>query len=419
VIGEPRRAAVLAIGDELLGGRALDTNSGEIAARLLELGFEVERTLVVGDDARGIERAIAELCSAYPLVVATGGLGPTLDDVTRDAAAAAARVPLVRSDETLEELRALFRRRAKEMPRSNERQALFPSGAQLMPNRRGTAAGFRLWVEGGVLAVLPGPPHEMREMLERELLPWLAVTCGPGECFESRVYGLAGIAESAFADRAGDWMERAANPLMGVTAHCGVLRVSLRARAATREAARARLELRGAELRERFAEEVFSEDEPRLAHAVGAQLIQRGITLATAESCTGGLVASMLTEVPGISQVYLEGWVCYSDRAKELRLGVPRELIERHGAVSGEVASAMAACAARESGARAAVSVTGIAGPSGGTPEKPVGLVWFGTSVDGALRAFEERFPPHGRETVRLFAAHRALDLLRRHLPPT
>ena len=418
MIGEPRRAAVLAIGDELLGGRAVDTNSGEIAARLLELGFETTRAVVVGDDAAAIEQAIVELCATHPLVVATGGLGPTLDDVTRDAAAAAARVPLARSDETLEGLRAMYRRRGKEMPSSNERQAMFPSGAQLMPNPRGTAAGFRLWVEGSVLAVLPGPPHEMREMLERELLPWLAARCGAGECFESRVYGLAGIAESAFADRAGDWMERTANPLMGVTAHCGVLRVSLRARGATREAARARLEQREAELRERFAAETFSVGEPRLAHAVGARLLERGITLATAESCTGGLVAAMLTEVPGISRVYLEGWVCYSDRAKEQRLGVPREAIERHGAVSAEVASAMAAGAARESGARVALSITGIAGPSGGTPEKPVGLVWFGLSIDGAPRAFEERFPPHGRESVRLFAAHRALDLLRRNLPP-
>jgi len=417
VIGEARRAAVVAIGDELVTGDIVDSNSGEIARALAGLGIEVERFVVLGDDRPGLAHAFWELARDYGIVVATGGLGPTLDDVTREAAADAARVPLETNADVLAGLRDLWARRGLAMPESNARQAAFPAGAQLMPNRCGTAPGFRVWIDGGMLAVLPGPPREMRDMLAHELLPWLERTCGRGPARAVATFHLAGLSESAFGDRAGDWMARDADPRMGVTAHMGVLRVTLRTSATTPEAARDRLAARSAEFRARFADDVFSEDEPRLELALGRTLIERGLTLATAESCTGGLVAQLLTDAPGISAVFREGWVTYSDRAKRERLGVPAELIERHGAVSEEVARAMAEGAARASGARLAVSTTGIAGPDGGSPEKPVGLVWFGLCVDGRSRAERALFPALGRDAVRRFAAHRALDLLRRSLP--
>lgn len=417
MIRDPRKAAVVAIGDELIEGRFADTNSGEIARRLADLGIEVVEFAVVGDDRARLERIFRELCARYPMVVATGGLGPTLDDVTREAAADAAGLPLERSQEHVELLREWFTRRMREFPESNARQAEFPRGAQVMPNRVGTAPGFRVWVAGGVLAALPGPPREMLDMLEHELLPWLAATCGRGEVFERAQFHLVGLPESAFADRAGAWMDREANPRMGVTAAHGVLHVALRARAASREGALRLLDARKSEFRERFAAHVFSEDEPRLAFALGRELIRRGITVATAESCTGGLVAALLTDVPGISAVFLEGFVTYANAAKRARLGVPEELVARHGAVSREVAEAMAAGAARASGARMAVSVTGVAGPDGGTPEKPVGLVWFALARDGALESREVRFAPVGRDAIRRFAAHAALELLWRGLP--
>jgi nicotinamide-nucleotide amidase len=351
------------------------------------------------------------------MVIATGGLGPTLDDVTREAAADAVGVKLERNPEVERELRAWFEARKRTFAESNLRQAEFPIGAQIMHNRAGTAPGFRVWIGGGVLAALPGPPREMRDMLEKELLPWIASTCGRGEIFARASFHLAGLAESTFGDLAGAWMERGANPRMGVTANCGLLRVSLRARAATREGADQRIAERSAQFRERFAEWIFSEDDPRLAFAVGRELVERGVTIATAESCTGGMVASLLTDFPGISAVLLEGFVAYSNEAKVKHLGVARDLIERHGAVSREVAEAMALGAARASGARMAVSVTGIAGPDGGTSEKPVGLVWFGIAVDGRVETRELRFPPIGRDAVRQFAAHAALDLVRRHVP--
>jgi len=415
---ESRRAAIVAIGDELVAGDLVDSNSGEVARALATLGIHVSRFVVLGDDRPALARAFAELCSDHAIVVVTGGLGPTLDDVTREAAADAAGVPLATDAEVLAELERRWSSRRRPMPASNARQAQRPLSAQLMPNARGTAPGFRVWIEGGMLAALPGPPAEMRDMLERELLPWLERTCGRGEGLALQHFYLAGLPESAFADRAGAWMEREANPRMGVTAHHGVLRVVLRATAASQVGARELVEGRAAAFRERFAEELFSEDEPRLELALGRRLMAEGLTIATAESCTGGLVARLLTDVPGISAVYREGWVTYSDEAKQRRLGVPAELLARHGAVSAEVAAAMAAGAARHSGARLAVATTGIAGPGGGSPDKPVGLVWLGLCVDGELTTRELRLAPVGRESIRLYAAHTALDLVRRQLPP-
>lgn len=417
MIGEVRRAAVVAIGDELLAGEFADTNSGEIARALAGLGIEVDRFVVLGDDRERLSRTFWELARDYAIVVASGGLGPTLDDVSREAAADAARVPLETQQEVLDGLRQAWERRGLVMPASNARQAQFPVGAQIMPNGCGTAPGFRVWIDGGMLAVLPGPPREMRAMLSGELLPWIERTCGRGRALAECKFHLAGLSESAFSDRAGDWMARGADPRMGVTAHHGVLRVSLRALAATQDLARERLEQRRAAFRERFEGDIFSEDEPRLEFALGRTLIARGLSLATAESCTGGLLSRMLTDVPGISAVFREGWVTYSDEAKRARLGVDEKLLAQHGAVSAEVARAMAEGAARHSGARLALSTTGIAGPGGGTPTKPVGLVWLGLCIDGRGEAVEARLPDVGREAVRLFAAHRALDLLRRRLP--
>lgn len=416
MIRDPRKAAVIAIGDELLEGRHADTNSGAIARRLADLGIDVVEFRVLGDERDRLARTMWELCERYPLVVATGGLGPTLDDVTREAAADAAGVNLVRDASVEAHLRELFARRKREFAESNLRQAELPDGAQLMPNQNGTAPGFRVWIGGGVLAVLPGPPRECFDMLERELVPWLLATCGRGEHFATASFHLVGLAESSFADRAGDWMARDANPRMGVTAHQGTLRVTLRARAATRERAEERIAARQAAFRERFARELFSEDEPRLAFVVGRELVARGLTITTAESCTGGMVAEFLTEVPGISAVFREGFVTYANEAKVARLGVPGELLERHGAVSREVAAAMAAGAARAGNARIAIAVSGIAGPDGGTAEKPVGLVCFGLAVDGVVTSHELRFPPVDRHTIRTFATHAALELVWRAL---
>lgn len=408
--------ALVGTGDELVEGRHVDTNSAEIARALIAQGFEPRRFTVLGDDEDGLVHLLLELAAAHGSIVITGGLGPTLDDVTRHAVARAAGVALVRDDAVLAALKQQFERRGRPFSEANARQALFPSGAAVLPNPNGTAPGFAVEVAGALVCALPGPPREMRPMLAADVLPRIAARAPGRPAVERRAFHLFGIPESAFADAAGAWMARDANPLVGVTATGGRLTVSLRAEAATRADAVAMAEARADEIRARFAERIFSEDEPDLAFALGRELIARGVTVALAESCTGGLAAERLTRVPGISAVFGYGFTTYADRAKTDLLGVDPALIAAHGAVSAPVAEAMALGAARRAGARLAASITGIAGPGGGSAEKPVGLVWFGIAADGAVRSEERRFLDLGRDLVRDFAANTAFDLLRRTL---
>lgn len=410
-------AAVVATGDELVTGAAVDTNSAAIAARLLENGFRIERFVVLGDDEDALASTLVDLGARCAVIVVTGGLGPTLDDVTRSAAARAMGVELSKSEASLEAIRSWFARHGRPFAASNERQAWFPRGSEILPNPMGTAPGFAGRVGGARVFALPGPPGEMVPMLEREVLPRLRSGFPLAGGLSVGRFFLFGLSEGVFADLSGAWMDRGANPLLGVTAKLGVLSATLLASGSDERDADAILAARAAEFRARFAEWIFGEAEPDLAFVLGRELLARGIAVATAESCTGGLLAARLTRVPGISAVFDRGYVTYSDRAKTQLLGVEPDLLARHGAVSREVAEAMALGAAQRSGARCAVSITGIAGPGGGTPEKPVGLVWFGVHAGGATRAEERRFAVRGRDAIREFAANTALDLLRRALP--
>jgi nicotinamide-nucleotide amidase len=410
------RAAIVAVGDELLAGKHPDLNSAVIAARLYARGWTVDAVHVMPDDEPALGRRLSELCQSHELVVVTGGLGPTLDDVTRHAAADAAGVALERDDAAIEKVRSWFEARGAKMPACNERQALFPAGATVLDNEVGTAPGFRVAVGPAQLAALPGPPSEMLHMLEGELLPWLDARPERGASYETAGLHLFGLSESVFAERAGDWMARDANPCMGVSVKAGVLSISLRAR--DRDPARARelVRARRDEAAERFAKHVFDQDEPDLARVVGERAIATDVSLALAESCTGGRIADRLTGVAGVSAVFREGFVTYSNRAKTERLGVSEALLAAHGAVSRETAEAMAQGAAERTGARRALSVTGIAGPGGGSAEKPVGLVWFGLCADGEVSSHERHFPARGREFVRDLAANTGLWLLHRSL---
>jgi len=411
-----RRLGVVATGDELSSGSLVDANSAAIAARFLELGFETDRFVVLGDDEDALATTVVELGGRCEVIVVTGGLGPTLDDVTRSALARAASADLVLSEATLEDLKAWFACRGRPFAAANERQAWFPRGAEILANPLGTAPGFACRVGRAAVFALPGPPLEMAPMLEAEVVPRVLSLGGGAEALAHARFHLFGLAESAFADRSGAWMERTANPLLGVTAHHGILTARLVARAGDPCAAAELLDRRRAEFRLRFAEWIFSEREPELARVVGEALIARGLSVATAESCTGGLLAEKLTRVPGISAVFERGFVTYSNRAKCDLLGVDPETIATKGAVSGEVAEAMARGAALRASTSLSVAVTGIAGPGGGTPEKPAGLVWIAISSEGRTEAHERRFTVRGRELVRELAANAALDLLRRSL---
>jgi len=404
------RFHVIAVGDELLRGERTETNSREIQALLLAKGVRVSRVVVVGDEEREIAREVKASAARAEGVIVTGGLGPTEDDVTRSAVAAASGRPLREDPRALADLERFFRRLGREMKPSNRRQALVPEGAEVLPNPVGTAPAFRVPVEGTPVFCLPGVPQEMRLLMREAVLPFVERLPGAGARPAFAAIRLIGPTESTMNDRMEDLLA-AGDPRVGITVRHSVITVTL---TSDGPGAAERVERARAALLERFGDRVFSPDgTEELEEAVGRLLMERGVTTAVAESCTGGLVSHLLTRVPGISAVFLEGAVTYSGEAKERRLGVPRELLERHGQVSRPAAEAMALGVARGAGARAGLGVTGIAGPGGGTAGKPVGLVHMAAVVDGTLRSAEYRFSGD-RDMVQQRAARYALDLLRR-----
>jgi nicotinamide-nucleotide amidase len=412
-----QRAAILSIGDELMAGVHPDLNAPFLAAKLKQLGVVVCELRVIADDEKALAEAMRELCARYDLLLVSGGLGPTLDDVTRHAAAAAAGVAIEHSPEAMDDIREWFMRSGRPMPDSNDRQALLPAGAESLANACGTAPGFRLRIGEAYLCAMPGPPRELQDMFQRKVRPWIGQQWPTAVAPLRAQFHLFGVSESLFADKVGSWMARAKDellehePLMGVTANSGALSVHITAMDSRGERGQRLFEERVVAFRARFQEAIYSEQEANLSLVLANRLIDASITVTTAESCTGGLVAGALTRAAGVSAVLGQAFVTYSDESKTRMLGVPEELISKYGAVSIEVARAMAAGAAERSGARLALAITGIAGPGGGTEEKPVGTVCFASCFDGHLRDGRRQFPNAGRESVRGWATTWALGM--------
>lgn len=406
------RVAHVSIGDELLAGRHADLDAPRVAEALAERGLSLGEVRVLSDDEGRIVDALRDLSSEHALIVTSGGLGPTLDDVTRHAVAAAFDAPLEERPAALESIRAYFEAGGRSMPPSNRRQALIPCGATIVENRHGTAPGF--WLPGGAgrpragLLALPGPPRELSGMLADGALDAPLDALGQLVPTARRELTLFGLSESDFAEQVGDRMARGADPRMGVTARDGLLVVSIRS---SGEGCATRVASLAAECEQSLSPWFVGWGEISLDALLARRLLEAGLTLATAESCTGGRVAAAMTRHAGISSVFLEGFVTYSNAAKMRSLGVPGALIELHGAVSAQTAAAMARGAARATGARLALSITGVAGPGGGSADKPVGLVWFGVAFDGAAWVVERRFPPSSRGRVQRRAEQTALFL--------
>lgn len=404
----PLRAGIVTIGSELTSGTRFDTNSPWLAKRLAPLGIEAWVHRSVPDDLEAIARAFDETAAEAQVVISTGGLGPTSDDLTRDALARLLGVDLVFDAPSWEAIEARFAAFGRTPSESNRRQAGFPRGARVLATDVGTAAGFVVERRGVPIYAVPGVPREMRWMWERYLEPDLRALGGAARAV--RAFRCVGIAESALGER-----------LKEVEATAGVeVRYAVEEAAGTIEvrlltppdvdaealAARAHA-LVG-------AHHVCATGEDSLAEGVGRLLLGRGLTVATAESCTGGRIAAALTAIPGISAAFLEGLVTYSNEAKTRLLGVPAEVIADRGAVSAEVARAMAQGARERAGADWGVATTGVAGPGGGSAEKPVGLVHLAVAGrDGTLHHVERRYPGD-RDQVQARASAGALDLLRR-----
>ncbi len=407
-------AEIVAIGTELLLGQNLDTNSSWLAQQLALLGIDLFAFQTVGDNEKRIEAALKLACERSQFVITTGGLGPTVDDVTRKVAGRLAQKQLVYNETIAKQIEEVFTKAGKPCPKVNLNQAFIPQGATLIPNAMGTAPGFIVKIGKNQLACLPGVPFEMKAMFENTLRPLLKTLSPSGTVIKSRVFRTTGISESLLNEKILDLFEKSTNPTVAVLAHADGVDIRLTAKAPSDAEANNLLDGLGKTIMTRVPNFIYGLDQDNLETSVGRMLMTRQMTVAVAESCTGGLISHRITQVPGSSAYFLAGWAVYSNRAKSASLGVDPKLIEGKGAVSAQVAEELARNAREKSGANIGISTTGIAGPTGGTPEKPVGLVFVGLSDEQKTQSLEFRFSGN-RETIKMKASQAALELLRRH----
>jgi competence/damage-inducible protein CinA-like protein len=407
-------AEIIAVGSELLTPFHQDTNSLFITDKLNSLGIEVRFKTIVGDDASRLDSLFRQALNRSQLIVLTGGLGPTEDDINRAVVAEVLGRPLRENAEVRKRLVERFARASRPMPENNLRQALVPEGADLIENRNGTAPGLWMEQDGMIVVLLPGPPRELAAMFEAEVMPRLA-RLSTGRRIRTRIYVVSGLPESEVDQRIAPIYKMYDNPQTTILAAPGGIEIHLRAGAPTDEEADALLAELGDKIEGPLGDHVISSKGETIEQVVGMYLVLKQKTLAAAESCTGGLLSERLTRVPGSSNFFLGGAVCYSNELKTKLAGVPEALLEEHGAVSKSVAQALAEGIRRRTGASIGVGITGIAGPSGGTPEKPVGMVLIGLSDEQSTQVREFRFPGN-RERVRWLASQAALEIVRRRL---
>ncbi|MDZ4404937.1 competence/damage-inducible protein A [Prosthecobacter sp.] len=402
-------------GTELLLGDTINTNAAWIGQRLAALGIQVTRQTIVPDGAV-IRVAIAEAAQRSDVVLVSGGLGPTNDDLTRESTAELLSLEMELNDGVMQHLNEYFAKRSKPVSEATKRQAMVPRGAVVMPNLFGTAPGLYFPAELGAplgwnthIFLLPGPPRELKPMVENEVETRLREWLPDGGSRRVLYLKITGVGESDIVEAVEKQLEAITGLDLGYCIRNGDVDVRLAgSQSAVDEAA--------VIVRAALGDCIVSEDRRIIEEVIVQLLTERGEWLATAESCTGGTIASRVTDVSGSSRVFGHGWVTYANEAKQQHLGVPAELIETHGAVSEEVACAMAEGALKKSGADHAISVTGIAGPTGGTPEKPVGTVWIALASRNAETWAQKRFSPGARDRFKLLTSQAALEMLRRRL---
>ena len=407
-------AEIIAIGSELLTPERTDTNSLWLTEKLNGIGIEVKLKTVVGDDDARLEEAIKDALRRSRVVITTGGLGPTEDDITRKIAARATGRRLLLDERVLAGIREKFARWGRQMPEINSRQAMVIDGAEVLDNPNGSAPGMYLEHEGRAVVLLPGPPREMRPMFESQVIGRLAAKAGDVRVVR-RLLRVSGLGESAVDERIAPVYTQYKNPQTTILFNKSEIEIHLTAQGKTEQEAELLLDGLAGQIEERLGNAIFAFRGERMEEVVGLRLAVTGFTLAVAESCTGGLVAQRLTEVPGSSVYFREGVVAYSNEAKVRLLGVPSDLIAEYGAVSAPVAEAMAEGVRERADTDFGIGVTGIAGPGGGTEEKPVGLVYIALS-DDAHTEHRKLLLPGDRQLIRWRASQAALDLLRRRL---
>ncbi|MFQ5636981.1 MAG: competence/damage-inducible protein A [bacterium] len=406
------KAEIISIGDELLIGQTVNTNAAYLAKELTKLGLSINWVTTVGDNVENLRQALSQAMNRSDVVFATGGLGPTHDDITKNVAAGYFNSPLVLVPEILEKLKKAFEQRRIKWAAVNEEQALVPDKAQVLENPVGTAPGLLFEKEGKKCIILPGVPSEMRTICEQTVFPMFQ---GTGVTISHKTVRTTGIAESVLFERIGDIHEIEKFAKAAFLPKTSGVDIRLTVRARTREIVQERLSKALQLVLEKVGDYVYAFDNESLQDIVARLFIEKKKTVAVAESCTGGLLASTLTDVSGSSAYFERGVVAYSNRAKVDVLGVPPGTLEKFGAVSAETAEAMAEGVRRMSGADFGISTTGIAGPTGGTKEKPVGLVYIGLAYEAG--SFSKRYVFFKeRKTNKERTVFTALNLLRKKL---
>ena len=411
-------AEIIAIGSELLTPFRQDTNSLYLTEKLNQLGVEVIFKTIVGDSRDHLTAAANSALSRADIVIFMGGLGPTEDDVTREAVADALGLELRRDPEIVARIEQRFASHGWKMAPNNMKQGDVIAGATVLLNANGTAPGQ--WISGKyegqekIVMLLPGPPHEMKALFEEQCIDRLRAKLPP-QFIATRVLKITGMGESACDARVAPIYKRCMDVQTTILAGAGEIQLHLKTRANSLDAAQERVDRLVDEIEEELGDSVFSDNGDSMEQIAGYFLQMRNATLAVAESCTGGLLAERITSVSGSSRYFIGGAIAYSNQLKTALADVPAELIEKHGAVSREVAAALAEGIRKRCGATFGLGITGVAGPTGGTPEKPVGLVFHALASDTGTEVIERRFPGD-RKRIRWFASQQALDMVRRKL---
>jgi nicotinamide-nucleotide amidase len=407
------KAEIIAIGTEILLGDIVNSNAQYLAQELATLGIDMYYQQVVGDNEKRIIHAFDEAYDRSDIIITTGGLGPTDDDLTKEVASKYFNKKLLPDEESIKKIKGYFKFRERKMTENNLKQGLIPDGAIIINNNNGTAPGVIIEENSRIMIILPGPPKEMKPMFEETVRPYLQTKAD--SVLVSKMIKILGIGESAVAEKVKGLMDAQTNPTIAPYAKDVGVMLRVTAKAETQEKALELIEPIEEEIKEILGDNVYATEDITIEDVVAKLLIERRLTISTAESCTGGMIASTLINYPGISEVLLEGAVTYSNAAKHNRLGVKNETLDKYGAVSEETAREMAIGIAKTAGTDVSIVTTGIAGPEGGTEKKPVGLVYVGVYLQGEVTIKKCIFNGN-RSRIRLQATIMGLDMLRRIL---
>lgn len=405
---------IIGIGSELLLGQIANTDAQYISQRLSELGINVYYHTVVGDNLERVKKVLKTATSRADLIFTTGGLGPTMDDLTKEAIADFLGLPMVLHESSKEAIEGYFKRSGREISENNYRQAYFPQGSLVMENNNGTAPGAIIEKDNKIFVVLPGPPRELIPMFNDFVMPYLEKKSS--EKITSRVLKIYGMGESTMEDKIKDLLKNQTNPTIAPLSTPSELTLRITAKTSRDESPDYFLDPIEEEIKKRLGDVIYGHGEDSLESVVIDLLQKNKITIALAESCTGGLVSQRLTSIPGASKVFLEGITSYSNESKALRLAVDESILKEYGAVSSETAEEMALGLLKTSNADLTLSITGIAGPEGGSIEKPIGLVYIGiASKSGFLKVNKYNFTGN-RHRIQVSASSVAIDTIRRYL---